>query len=103
MYFVYVVDALLSMVFDEALLKTIPLPADLSSQYEGPPMEEVVARHVSRFRKGGLETYIMSSQIREHLPYLEHNTTTTLCELMTTLTFCPKYHQLTKLKWDRYL
>ncbi|CAL8365573.1 unnamed protein product [Lota lota] len=56
------VDALLSLVFDEVLedpspfvegLKKIPITANLSSQYEGPPKEVVVARHVSCFKSRG--------------------------------------------------
>ena len=39
---------------------TIPIPKDLSSQYDGPSKEVSVARHVSRFRQWAQETPGMS-------------------------------------------
>ncbi len=59
---------LLRLVFEEVIvdptpfvdqLKTIPIPTDLSSEFERPSKEETVARHVSRFTQevvGGQHT-----------------------------------------------
>ena len=51
-----------------------PHPTNRSSQYEEPPTEEVVARHVSLFIKGLPEQYTLSSWIRKLLVYPENNT-----------------------------
>lgn len=56
----YVAD-LMNLIFDEvnptpytAALLAIPVPEDLSAQYEKPDKEEVIASFVSRFKQGGV-------------------------------------------------
>uniref|UniRef100_A0AAV2MI72 Uncharacterized protein n=1 Tax=Knipowitschia caucasica TaxID=637954 RepID=A0AAV2MI72_KNICA len=58
------VSELMHLVFTEVFsepapfieqLKTVPVPADLSSQFERVPKGDVVAAHVARFSRGAAE------------------------------------------------
>jgi len=61
LYFSVYVGELMRLVFEEVFedptpfveeMNKIPIPKDLSTQFDRPSKEEVVARHVSRFSQG---------------------------------------------------
>ena len=66
-------DELMRPPFVEEMNK-IPIPKDLSTQYDWPSKEEVVARHVSRFSQGEVGSQHTVQPDQELLAYLADNT-----------------------------